>query len=131
MAMNDLGIPQVTRVVHDPNGPGIKSGRAAIAGPGRNQVTRAGAQASGSVEGVMRYSRAHGHDATVQTQGYAEVESSGPVGHDADVYVADADGRFGAAPLDARSGLYAGKARSVTTDAGQRLSVDLTGRGSK
>lgn len=140
MAINDLGIPQVTRTVHDPNGAGIRSGRAAMAGPGPNQVTRVDVAGAGSVEGVMHYSRAHGHDGSVQTSGYAEVESAGPVAHGADVFVADAEGRFGtvafvppgsAAGTVARAGLFAGKARSVTTGTGQRLAIDLEGRGTK
>lgn len=124
MSRNDLGIPQITRMMHDPGGTGVLSGRALLHGPGRNQAQKGQV---GYCEGVTHYNRKHGQDNAIQTEGFAVVESAGAVAINAAVYINDAEGRVGSTvgtPANAR----VGTAMSATAAAGERLKVDLSRR---
>lgn len=136
--INDLGIPQLTRIYIDPageTGAGLKEGLAVVHGPAAGQCTLS-ATGAGRALGVARYSAKHNDAATIQTEGFAEVESAGAVAVGAEVFIADAGGRVGAAALGSAAttpsgqGLKLGVATSATDAAGERLSVDLASRAS-
>lgn len=125
MSRNDLGIPQITRIVYDPNGAdgdGVLKGRAVVYGPEANQVSVGD---TGTAAGVALGSRKHGGDVPIQSEGFAEVESAGAVSVGAPVYVG-ADGRVGASGT-----ARLGTATSASDGAGERLTVDLSSRGTE
>lgn len=117
MASNSLGIPAITRIVSDPEGDGVKKGRAYLYGPERNQVQKG---ADGFVAGVALFSARHGQPASLQTEGFAEVESSAAIAVGDPVYV-QADGRCGAS-----GSAKLGNATSATDGEGESLNVDLS-----
>lgn len=117
MSANSLGVPAITRVVSDEGGDGVQKGRAYLYGPERNQVQKG---ADGFVAGVALFSARHGQPASIQTEGFAEVESSAAVAVGAPVFV-QADGRCGASGT-----ARLGNATSATDGEGERLSVDLS-----
>lgn len=117
MAINDMGVSAVSLVVNDPDGDGFIKGRAYLLGPEAGQAQKG---ASGLAAGVCRHGAKHGQPATIQTEGFAEVESGGAVAYGADVFVA-ADGR-GSASGTAKLG----NATSAVDGEGERLTVDLS-----
>lgn len=121
MPLNDLGIPQFTLVVEDPSGDGFIKGRAYLFGPEDGKAQKG---ADGLVAGVCRHGARHGQPAAIQTEGFAEVESSGAVAYGAEVFVA-ADGRCGATGTS-----KLGNSVSATDAEGERLSVDLSTKNS-
>lgn len=121
MTINDLGIASKSFVVNDPSGDGFLKGRAYLAGPNEGEAQKG---ADGFVLGVCRKGAKNGQPASIQTEGFAEVESGGAVANGAEVFL-DADNR-GAAAGTAKLG----NAVSAVDAAGERLTVDLSTKNS-